>query len=474
MSSGRHFLSSLDRGMDVLRRDFRKLDNELQNITRGLAHVRRRETDAYRELARLRLSAIDAASFSDTLDAADRKARQILGERDTALADLGQTLDDVQAELDRLAGERTERADALETAEQAATDKLADVQAALAEDPAFIALRDKAQALVDQAAEAEEKTKRAEEDRREKGKPYEADPLFRYLWDRGYGTSAYRAWPLARLIDRMMARHIRFEKARRNYYTLTEIPKRLRSHTERLNAATVANLNEVSAHESAAEARAGIPALEERVEQAAAAVAATDAAIDSAETRYNETLAERERFANGTDRYFEEALSTLVASYEADPIPELRRLAERTAERSDDRLVQTLDELRDEARDLESHLGDKQEIHGRRMNRLNELTAVRNQYKRKNFDSIDSVIDDRGSAELMLTEFLSGLISGDRLWRVIRHSQRFRPRISHAPSGRIGRTRLPRMPRSVRLPRGGGFKVPRSRGGGGFRTKGGF
>ncbi|MEO1037014.1 MAG: hypothetical protein AAFX44_15775 [Pseudomonadota bacterium] len=477
MPSGRGYLQSLDRALDGLRLDFRKLDTELQDLTRGMATLRRRESEAYRELARLRLADIEDDGLAQALDAADREAQALLEERENALANLGNELDALQGELDALAGQRSDNADALAGAERELADRLTAVADELAKNAEFVALTERSQQLVNQAAGAEEKTARAEQDRREKGKPYEADPLFRYLWDRGYGTSAYRAWPLSRLIDRMMARHIRFEHARRNYYSLTEIPRRLRRHTERLEAAAAASLNELAELERSAEVAAGVETLEEAVAAATAICQSTDAAIDAADERYRNLLNERERFANGQDAYFGRAMQALVESFKAEPIPALQREAELTATETDDRLVRDLASYRDEVAELNRYLADKHEVHGRRMNRMNELTAVRSQFKRKHFDALDSVIDDRGNAELMLAEFLQGLISGDRLWRVIRHSQRFRPRMRRSGSGNIGSVRVPRMPRSVRLPRGmggsGGFKVPRMPGGG-FRTKGGF
>ena len=51
------------------------------------------------------------------------------------------------------------------------------------------------------------KTEQAEADREEKGKPYRDDPLFMYLWERGYGTSAYKAGNLIAWLDGLVARH---------------------------------------------------------------------------------------------------------------------------------------------------------------------------------------------------------------------------------------------------------------------------
>lgn len=83
---------------------------------------------------------------------------------------------------------------------------------------------------------AEGKAAQAERNLEGKRKPYEADPLFMYLLDRGFGTPRYQAIPLVRYFDRKVARYIGFEDARRDYAVLVELPVRLREHAERLRA----------------------------------------------------------------------------------------------------------------------------------------------------------------------------------------------------------------------------------------------
>ena len=90
------------------------------------------------------------------------------------------------------------------------------------------------------AEEADKKAAQAEADREEKRKPYEADPLFMYLWRRRFGTAEYRANRLARYLDRKVARLIGYDKARANYAMLNELPVRLREHAERLKAEAAA------------------------------------------------------------------------------------------------------------------------------------------------------------------------------------------------------------------------------------------
>ena len=83
---------------------------------------------------------------------------------------------------------------------------------------------------------AQRKAAQAENDLEQKRKPYEADPLFMYLWNRGFGTPRYRAAPVVRYLDRKVARLIGFDDARRNYAVLLDLPVRLREHAERLRA----------------------------------------------------------------------------------------------------------------------------------------------------------------------------------------------------------------------------------------------
>jgi hypothetical protein len=97
----------------------------------------------------------------------------------------------------------------------------------------------------DQVARAEQKAAQAEADRQQKRQPYEADPLFMYLWRRGYGTGAYKASNLVRFFDRKVAHLIDFETARVNFTMLMELPERLREHAERMRGSGPAGADAV-------------------------------------------------------------------------------------------------------------------------------------------------------------------------------------------------------------------------------------
>ena len=113
-----------------------------------------------------------------------------------------------------------------------------------------------------EAAAAAEKAAQADKDLAEKRKPYDADPIFSYLWKRGYGTSAYRAGFLARYFDAKLAKLVDYDKARPNYYMLTEIPVRLRDHATRQHEAIAAAKSDLVALERKALEADGIAPLE--------------------------------------------------------------------------------------------------------------------------------------------------------------------------------------------------------------------
>ena len=470
MSSGRDLLGRIDRMLERSRSEFRSLDIEVQRTGAALADVNRKEISAYQALARQRLAALDADTFIGSTTAADRESEQLLAERERAIEALAKEITANDRTLADLAGEEEAAVAALDTAETALETLLAQVDTQLAADAEHQAQVAAAQRALEVATNAAEKTREAQAQRETRRQPYDDDPLFSYLWRERYGTSDYRGGLIKRFMDGLVARHVRYETARRNYHTLNEIPRALAAHTERLEAVAAGLAESVAALEAAADDAAGAGPLRDDVERCTRALAGIEEQIDAAQAGYTDLVARRRAYAGGRDPQMRDALKLLTTQLRQEPIPDLERAAALTPEPDDDRIVAELAELREDHERLSRYLDDHRDIHGRRADRLNGLVTLRRRYRDRGFDRSNSVIDDRGSIERVLEEFVRGLVSSERLWRSISNAQRFRRSRMHASGpGSIGRTRLPRMPRSVRLPRGGG-----RRGGGGFRTKGGF
>ncbi|MEO1788038.1 MAG: hypothetical protein AAFR41_13610, partial [Pseudomonadota bacterium] len=192
-------------------------------------------------------------------------------------------LDAKDDEITRLEAERADRAEAVDSAIEAYEAAVAEVEASLEASEAY-------RGLIETASEAEAVTERARrkleiasEDRVEKGAPYEADPLFMYLWKRRYRTPDYDASPFFRVLDGWVAGLCKYDRAYRNYDRLTELPVRFAEHVDRMEEAEAKARDALEAAEAHALKTAGADALQADVETAREALAATDARIDTAE-----------------------------------------------------------------------------------------------------------------------------------------------------------------------------------------------
>jgi hypothetical protein len=331
------------------------------------------------------------------------------------------------------------------------------------------------------AGHARDKTAQAAATRREKGVPYEADPLFMYLWNRGYGTSDYRAWPLARWLDGRVAGLCHYEQARRDYAALLKIPERLDAHADRLEqVADQAFIALVKLETAAAEA-GGVPALKQAVADAQARQDAVDDRIEALEDQMHAYSAEKSRFTQGEDPDFRRAVDLLTSELEEERLLTLYDYARATATAEDDMLVHELEDTRDELRLADEEVHDHARMRDRIEERLRELEGIRRRFKRSRYDSVHSQFRDEGRLESALVQFIAGAATAGELWKALERSQRylriksdprfgsggFRPRPGswHTPFPTGGPLDWGRSSRR----RPGGF--PR---GGGFRTGGGF
>lgn len=269
---------------------------------------------------------------------------------------------------------------------------------------------------------------------------------------------------------------MRYEPARRKYYALTEIPRRLRAHTARMETEAEAAAEALAAREREADLEAGAEPLEQALDAAQARCDTIDAAIEADEEALSARYAERDAFAEARDPQWIEAMTVLDRALRTEPVHELQREAAMTPSDVDDELVDALADLLDEQEHLADYLDDHRDLHAKRARRVDALAAIRRRYKSKRYDAPHSRIRDRREIEEMLAGFLAGLVTSDGLWRAIRHAQRFKQ--SQVTRGGLPRGVKIRFPGGGRSGGGGfgggGFSGGGGFGGGGFGTTGGF
>jgi len=471
--SGKKALAEIDEVLGKARGGLARVDAEFGTARSALAQLRQQEVALYAGLAKLRLVAIEQGDLLGALNDADQQAATILAERNAAAAALDRQIEAADAALAADEARRVEQQARVATASEALDTAEANAQANLTADSAYktqLAATEQTDFVADQA---EDKAAAAKQDRTAKGKPYEADPLFSYLWSRGYGTSMYRAWPLTRWLDGKVAKLCNYEPARRDYALLIEIPVRLAEHAATMRAHFDREVEVLRVLEQAAAEAAAVPERRTELEAAQQRLSEIDAAIEAQENAIRALVAERNTFSTGQDTFYRRCIDVLSEAMRRESIQFLQERAARTQDREDDEIVEQLIALDREADRIAQNLTEFKRLHDRESARVQQLEDVRRRFKTERFDDSLSEFKDAALIALILREFLRGSAGSDDVWKTIKRQQRTR-RVKADPN--FGTLRFPRAPKGGpwRMPKGGGFKSGGGFKGGGFRTGGGF
>jgi chromosome segregation ATPase len=283
IQSGRDTLASIDHALAEVDRHMGEVDAQIRATSEKIVTLRQQETRLYETLAKLRIDLMATGKLAAELDSAHRQASSLLDDREQALTDLRQRIGRSEATRTALQERRARSAAAVDAADERLDAAQASAQTHLSADSAYqqqLALAQEA----DRVAElAEEKTRVAEMDRSEKGRPYEQDPLFHYLWERDYGTAQYQGSRLIRRLDDWVARLCGYQTARPNYAMLLEIPRRLREHAQGRRSRADAELQALQQLERGAAGDKGVPAAEQALADARGRLNELDQEIETAE-----------------------------------------------------------------------------------------------------------------------------------------------------------------------------------------------
>ena len=479
MQSGKRTLSSLDQSLKQLRGELLRVEARVKESSEALVSLRKEQAGRFRRIAEIRLDHVISGELAGSLEAADKRAAELIRQRGQKLAALTRQLkasQQAQAALEeRRAGAAEETARAMEQLDRAE----ATTQGRLADDSEYQSQLERSREAERTAEHALEKTRQARVVRREKGAPYESDPLFMYLWNRHYGTVRYAANSLVRWLDDWVADLCDYAGARPNYASLLEIPERLAEHAERLRDRADDQFIALAAIEVREAERDGAPELKGALDAAEAGLEEIDREISAAENRTHDLSQQRARFASGEDADFQSAIDTLHDALEQESLYSLFEYARATATDEDDVLVQDLEQARSQLRSARDFVSDRKRSRDRLVERMRELEDLRRKFKHKRYDGVHSEFRNTGALDMTLEQFLVGTATAQELWRTIEAGQRYR-RIRSDP--RFGTGGFRRRPGTWHRPfprgggggggigGGGGF----GSGGGGFRTGGGF
>lgn len=424
---GPQALASLEEAMSDIRREEDEISRRLARSTEIVAKIKESEAELFRQLAQLRLDPAIQSELDGRISSAESKARESLKSHGKAVDKAQKTIEELEAARASLVERRRNAVADLAEKQKALDALLKQVSTQLETDPAYAEKRAAAQALDEVADQSMEKTRLAETDREEKGRPYRDDPLFMYLWDSGYGTSAYKANNLIRYLDGLVAGLVGFLKARPNYAMLNDIPLRLREHAERQEAnAQAAEAGLATLANTAADAAGGKP-LRDAKSKAEADVQAIDAAIVEAEDKRNEAGEALQSLTSGSDPALASAAAALAAALGQEDIQTLLAEARRTRTGQDDTIVAQIDESRTRMREEEEESRDLRERSKTLAARRRELEDIQWEFKKQRFDDPRSSFREEKLVGDLLNDFLRGGISAASYWDQWRKSQNWAP-----------------------------------------------
>jgi hypothetical protein len=463
MISGRQALAQIEQTIAKARQQEAQLERAYAAATQEVGRLRIQRTESFRELARLKLDAIAKEKAVGELDAAERQALSVLHSRQEALRQLTERRRQAEERVRQAEAARQDAVDALEKALNGVETLRKSVEAKVSIDAEWTSSRARVDRLTGQAQQAEKKAVQAETDREQKRRPYEADPLFMYLWTRKFGTAAYRAGPFTRSMDRMVARVVGYDQARANYVLLNEIPERLREHSRRL----IDDLREERTRLTALERKALVDAGIEASEAAAAKVRDAVAEADSRLAEAREALATLDRTYDSSvlegDAPYREAVEVLAAADQRENLDQLYQEALRTPTPRDEELIrriQATDTLIDRAlhQAVDAHRQLKDVAQRRAM-----IEQESEMLRQQGYDTPYGTFGNEAALGNVLGGVLTGAIGGAILGQVLRGGFHHGP--SPWDSGFGGGLPIPPLD---------GFGTGGSFGGGGFRTGGSF
>ncbi len=354
-----------------------------------------------------RLAEADGRAAVDALDAAGARVRESMARRAAELDQAQRAILDARDGLAAAEARRDAEAQRIAAAQAAEEAALRAAEAKAAADADFRRLSATAEEAERIAQHAEQKAGFAQRDFEEKGAPYRADPLFAYLWDRGYGTARYRAFPLVRMIDDWVARLIEFEPARRSYQLLSDLPPHMQAHAERMRAEADAAVRAM------VERRRALAGLGEATKPSAEALDAAEDAVEAARAALAEAEAKRSALASGEDAASQEAIAALEAAIGARSLRTLREEAARTPTRDDDAIVARLEITAAERGRLETALADAHAQAEAARRRLSDLEALRHDMRGRGVEHSHWGFASGAAIGLLVGEVLRGALSRD-------------------------------------------------------------
>ncbi len=413
---GHEVLSDIDSRAGDIRSRMESVNAQVTREKSEIEALRHEQAECYLKLAELHADLIDDPQIMKQVRKADDQALSRLKSRDQARTQLDQKLVSNQAHQKDIEQNRAAllvKVESFAKKLHAAEDKALE---SLDGDKAYVQMMVEIEEVEAQIMRTERKISVAQDDYTEKAKPYKDDPLFYYLWERGFGTSTYKRGKITYMLDRWVADIVRYDPVRRNYAMLSGIPKKMAEHKlylEKKSDALERTLNDVK--DNVFEDQ-GVAKLQADYDAQRDALNKIDQEISELEKKHQAIIKSIEDYDSNGDAAYVEAIQTLKDLYARKSLRKLRRDAQITTTREDDHIVQKLFDLDDQIDDAEKRVSTYQKSLRQENWRLNEVQKVRSEFKERRYDNRQTVFRDGNMFSMLLDQFVSGVVTNPYFW----------------------------------------------------------
>jgi hypothetical protein len=424
MITGRDALATIEDTISKARKSETSLDTALRSAEESATRLLAERTSAFQQLARVRLDSMLQDGVTGPLDHAERRALEMVQHRSIELKEEARQRTTLFAAVQAAENDRHRKAEQLEQALAGLESIRKASQPKIRASVIWKNQMDKIAVAEKIAEESEKKTLLSEQDREIKRKPYEADPLFMYLWNAKFNLTDYTGGFIAKFFDRMIARKVGYPDARANYAMLNEIPLRLREHAERRKQAVLLEKQGLVKAENDALSALGAGDLVAKVEAARQALIGAEAALSSRKQALQDF--ETSIAAGAEDPAYVNAVAILAEADSRDDIRELYSDAAKTSTRDDEKIVAQIEKLDAKLAkaeiEIEQTRSEARDIARRRA----EIERERDHFRRRGYDNPYGGFQNDSLLGNILGGILQGSIQGGILRDALRDGYRQR------------------------------------------------
>jgi hypothetical protein len=426
LTEGTAVLGLLQAELDNTEQELAVCQEEVDQADKKMHGLLAGRGDVLVKLARHYLPEISRPAVAKTTTEIRGELLAIVARKDARRQELQQKLESCQGEAERTHA-NLDRVTALLNEKVKERERLeAQVADTLQHNQAFQVRSKQALQAEEQLHRNEQRSTDVEKEAAAKLPHYENSSLFRYLYERHFGTAEYHAGHFVTFVDSWVARLIDYRKARIGYEFLKKVPAAVAGEVGRRRQQFDELMQQVEALQHAEAERSGLTKV---LQEGTALGAERDrlvAAFEQGEQQGQDLRQDLAKLEQVENQFYQEGIARFSKFLGETSEAVLMQRARATPEPQDDAMVNELSTLHAQIDTLESQAKDLTQRRQLTANCQSGLDALVRRYRQANFDSERSYYPQGLDLQADLARLKSGAANAEGIWQRIRSAQSFR------------------------------------------------